>query len=304
MTVRDLRPTSGLRHLAPAVPATAVTLCLCLWPLPARAEHGNPVLVVAPRSGQTIPRNGWIRLQSYNGVSWYVERLRDAKNPAQAELVSGGHRVGMKIKDWYDDDEGGYGRSILTLAPKKLLKAAQTYKLVMTDRHPKAGVKTYTLGSWKVSGRIDSGAPRWRGKPSVAPRKTTYYGVEPSVIISLKDEDLLEVVAELQPVRRGLGKGGKAKRLIIVFDKSRWCPQGATASYPVAIVRSNCPTPGKPTEICHRMAVWQTSKDVGKRYRIRLKARDLAGNERRAPGGTLPYTWRKSQHLRVCWKKP
>ncbi len=71
-------------------------------------------------------------------------------------------------------------------------------------------------------------------------------------------------------------------------------------SYPAAIVNAACPSAGKQGQLCLTGRMHQTAADVGKKFRARITAVDLAGNRRRAPGKRPVITWSTDNQITVC----
>ena len=119
----------------------ATALFVVLSPGRPRAEHGMPYLRMAP-TGQTLPVNGRILLQSGNGVAWFSSALYRRDPKARAFLRQGTEQVPLRVVDSFDDLEGspraafaseaGYGESLLVLAPLRRLRPRTTYELVLS----------------------------------------------------------------------------------------------------------------------------------------------------------------------------
>jgi hypothetical protein len=264
-----------------------VGLLVGLGPVPALAEHGDPLLIPAPASGTTIPRNARIRLECRNGVPWLAEGLGLHRTGYVAALVGDDHEVRLRVEAYFDDREGCYGTGLLVLAPTRLLAPQIAYRLEV--RYPKqgGGTEKWSQWSWKTSRVIDRTPPRWLA----APRHR-----EPGELVaSLAPEaPLVEVVAKMEPVGRGT-----RKRLRMLLDGSRACDRGPTVDYNVAIVNSSCPS-SRGAEQCQSAHLFKSERDVGRRFRVRLTAIDLAGNRRPAPGAAPVVTWPEEMSLTVC----
>jgi hypothetical protein len=258
----------------------------------ARSEHGNPVMVPAPEFGATIPRNAWIRLQSYNGIDYLVEQLASTGSGARAWLVSEKDEVPLKRVRFFDDLDGGYGDGVLVMRPAHLLVAGAKYRLKVSYRWDGSQEEWLSQGVWTVGAEELAAKPMWRGEP----RLVAASGDDPPTVrMALTSQPLIEIVAKLTPVEAGQGKPFS---LIVVFDSSRWCKEGFTVDYTTAVVRSHCPAEGKLP--CAYAYKHRTDKQVGRRFRLELTAIDGAGHAERAPGRPPVVTWPRSQNYGFC----
>jgi hypothetical protein len=258
-----------------------------LGPAPAAAEHGDPLLLPAPASGTTIPRNARIRLECRNGIAWLAEGLGLRRAGWVAALVADDHEVRLRVESFFDDQEGGYGAGLLVLAPTRLLAPQATYRLEIRYPQQGGGTGRWSEWTWTTSRAVDRAPPRWRASPRRREPAEVVAGLAP-------EAPLVEVVAELTPVGRGA-----RKTLRLLFDGSRACNRGPTVDYNVAITNASCPA-SRGAEQCQSAHRFKSEGDVGRRFRVTLTAVDLAGNRRQAPGAPPIVTWPEEMSLAVC----
>jgi hypothetical protein len=124
--------------------------------VPARAEHGDPYLFVAPQLGGGIPANGRIRLFSDNGAAGplydpqgYELRLRVGRAivPLRTERTRRGF-------DW-----DGYGSSSVSLVPTSRLPVGGLATLEIRAR-PRGAWAPLFDGGWTVEAS-DRDPPSW-----------------------------------------------------------------------------------------------------------------------------------------------
>jgi hypothetical protein len=84
-----------------------------------------------------------------------------------------------------------------------------------------------------------------------------------------------------------------------VFDLTRMCDAGPTVDYSVAIANASC-AEMEAERLCQTARMFDAQADVGKRFRVRLTAVDLAGNRTAAPGRRPVVTWPSDLGLTVC----
>jgi len=257
-----------------------------------------------------LPRNGQVRLQSYNGVHFVVESLvAKSQNLKVYFQDDRGKRVQVRKTDFYEDHEGGYGNAVLVVRPERMLAANTTYELVAeylawSREKEKEEVWTpVTIATYRTTSEVDREKPRWRARPTSETREEEDYDRRRKHDVVLapvaREHELLHLVVELAP----LGKG-KKKRILLVYDPSRLCPQGPTADYGVAVANANCPTQGESGEICHTGTMYDMGKaeDSGRKFRVKLTAVDIAGNKRKAPGKGPVVRWTGTS-ITVCLKQ-
>lgn len=281
-----------------------------------------PFIVPAPPSGSQIPTNGWIHLQSYNGVHGIVQTLAARQGRAWAHLVARGDTVPLRVTDFFDDNEGGYGAGALVLAPQRTLQRDRRYQLkigwrVKRKRH------SAVLWHWSTTTAKDHRPPRWLAPPhvhrSAGRQESIYLDLEPApgvvrIVAKFRltrsapegrEEPELRPAGGARvrspPARRGCGSRQTVpRRLMFIFDPTRICPTGPTVDYRVAVARSHCPEKGSERS-CHTAHMYGTESSVGKRFRVTFLAADQAGNRRFAPGA-VHWTWDRSMSLTVCLK--
>ncbi len=273
--------------LRAVVTATLVSIVVAAGASPAAAEHGDPIIIPAPSPGTAIPINARLRLESHNGIASPLPELAAKTAGYAAVLVASDHEIALRPTAFFDDQEGGYGAGLLVLAPVKLLQPSTTYALEL--RWPGGAARDFATGwEWTTLDAADRAAPRWIG----APRPGRAAGV---VLADPGPESpLVEIVADLTPIGRG-----RAKRLHLVFDLTRMCDAGPTANYAVAIANGSCAERGD-EGLCQTAHWFAAHADVGRRFRARLTAIDLAGNRTAAPGRKPIVTWTDERSITVC----
>jgi hypothetical protein len=259
-----------MRHLTPVAFVASLALLFTVHIDDAHAEHGMPLLLVKPGDGAQIPRNARIRLVSYNGEDELIWLLGNTPDKVRARLVSSGSRIPLRpVRYIYDPD--GYGRAMISLAPRRLLEAQTEYELVVDV--PSADWSA-TLASFVTTEQVDRDAPRWGSRPVFEPADRMFVGRLAEL------DDIVEVDFIVRPVA-----GGRARRTFVLFDQLQECIEGPTVDYRVAIFNSQCvladDEEGRPGALCDTLYYFPGWRHDRARYVVRVELRDLAGNVRR-----------------------
>jgi hypothetical protein len=178
----------------------------------------------------------------------------------------------------YLTDHEGYGRAMVSLAPRSLLAPETEYSLMVdVPSEDWSG----ELATFETTGEVDGVAPRWRSRPRYEDEEHTFHG-------RLTEYDgLLEVGITAWP-----HGGGKARRTFILFDLDQRCIPGPTADYNVAIYNAQCIDAEErelKNAICDTLYYFPDWRPEGTSYDITIDLRDIAGNLRRirAPSGRV-----------------
>lgn len=239
-------------------------------PVPAaRAEHGDPLLLVKPGSGSEIPRNARIRLVSYNGEDGLIQLLGRSPGEVRISLESDAGSVRLRPVRYLTDHDG-YGRAMVSLAPGRLLAPRTAYRLVVDVR---AWGWREELAAFVTTAEVDRTAPRWSAKPDFDPVERRFVGrlVDPG--------DFVEVGFTVRP-----RAGGIARRTFVLFDLAQQCIDGPTADYNVAIYNSQCVDAEELEQdqaACDTLYYFPAWRRAGAIYDVAIELRDLAGNVRR-----------------------
>jgi hypothetical protein len=254
-----------------------VALALGLIPPGLLAEHGMPGYGVRPVGEGPIPTNQRFVIHSVNGVSWGLDQLREAKPVAR----SGRDTIALVIVDAFDDMEGhrvpfeapgGYGESLIFLAPSRPLAPHATYELDLL-----AGELGLHDAVWVTGAGPDEESPEWLCAPRVGRELVQWdYSVGGrSLHITPRAGDAEYLVLMAAP--RGVGT---PRRLIVAVPEAGqcayvydWAGEGGRGGY--------------------------VHPDTGRLYDVRLTVVDGAGNTAVAPGDALPLVW-PHHPLPVC----
>jgi hypothetical protein len=277
-----------------AIEAAFFAAAMLLFCRGADAEHGMPGYSFVFAENAPPPTNTLIPLAGTNGVPFSLRSLKQGRVRAVSE--GGGHIVPLEIKDSYDDMEGhgtpfpdnggGYGENLILLSPQTELTAGKTYSIEVDLTPDEKGSEPYVLTALTVGNTPDKTAPTWRSAPFLR------LPIEGNHNDAYEGED-----APLTPTLVTAIDGLSDQPGFVIIDLS---PLDAKArpKRMIATLPPKDPKTGK--QPCGRVAVFDhefnvyaddTDRDLGRRYRARLTAMDMAGNRTVAPGPGVDIVW-------------